>query len=129
MAQIVVNSAQVTCSFGITPAPLVVTSQQKVLIGGLPAATINDGSSSNMVSFGMCSSLMNPAVAAATAAALGVLTPQPCKPMFLGKWIPNHPKVLIAGKPCVANDTKCMCAYNPVACSVLNPGQMKVTVN
>lgn len=129
MAQVVVNNAQVMCSFGVKPSPLVVTSQQKVLIGGIPAATISDGSLANMQPFGMCSSMLNPAVAAATAAALGVLTPQPCTPVFTGTWLPNHPKVLISGKPCIANDSKCICAYNPAGLQVINPGQMKVTVN
>ncbi|MDR2437860.1 MAG: DUF4280 domain-containing protein, partial [Planctomycetaceae bacterium] len=35
----------------------------------------------NLATFGMCSSPANPAVAAATAAALGVLTPMPCIPV------------------------------------------------
>ncbi len=129
MAQNVVNSAQITSSMGTAPASLVVTSQQKVLIGGLPAGTISDATTANMATFGMCSSLMNPAVASATAAALGVLTPQPCTPMLTGSWTPNHPKVMIGGKPCLCSDAKTFCAYNPAGCSVVSPGQAKVTAN
>ena len=47
----------------------------------------------------MCTSLTNPTVAAATTAALGVLTPMPCIPVVAGPWKPGAAKTMIGGKP------------------------------
>jgi hypothetical protein len=111
---------------GTAPAPLKVTSQVKVLAEGKPAATIQDVAPfTNIGPFAMCTSLANPAVAAATAAALGVLTPQPCTPVPAGMWIPTMPKILIAGKPCLTQDCKLMCSYAG-SISITLPGQTKV---
>lgn len=127
MSELVTVSGTCMCSMGTTPAPIKVTSQGKVLAGGKPCATIQDaGPMSNVGPFGMCTSLANPQVAAATAAALGVLTPQPCVPAPAGMWIPTKPKVLIDGKPCLTNDCKMMCAYAGQI-SIVNPAQFKVT--
>ena len=114
---------------GTAPAPIKVTSESKVLLEGKPAATIQDcAPTSNVGPFGMCTSLANPAVASATAAALGVLTPQPCVPVPAGTWIPTTPKVLIEGKPCLAQDCKLACAYAGQI-SVTLPGQTKTNAN
>ncbi len=111
MANPVVSTAMCTCIFGTAPVPLMATSQQTVLIGGMPAATIMDGAPiSNVPTFGMCSNPANPAVAAATAAALGVLTPMPCVPATVS-WAPGCPTVLACGKPLLNNTSKLMCSY------------------
>ncbi len=115
------------CTMGTAPAPVKVTSQGKVLTEGKPAATIQDSQGMvNVGPFAMCTSLANPAVASATAAALGVLTPQPCTPVPAGTWIPTKPKVLIDGKPCLTNDCKLICGYAG-SISITVPGQVKVT--
>ena len=63
------------CAFGVAPAPLIVLPLNRVLTGA-PAANIMDHVPMvNIPPFGMCSSPANPMVAAATAAALGVLVP------------------------------------------------------
>ncbi len=127
MSQLTVVSGTCMCSFGAAPAPLKVTSNTTVLAEGKPVGTIQDVQGIvNIGPFGLCSSLANPAVASATAAALGVLTPQPCVPVPAGTWIPTKPKVLIGGKPCLTNDCKMMCAYAG-AISITMPGQVKVT--
>ncbi|MBE5826558.1 MAG: DUF4280 domain-containing protein [Butyrivibrio sp.] len=127
MSNLVVVSGTAMCSMGTAPAPVKVTSQQKVLAGGKPAATIQDAQPmANIGPFGMCTSLANPQVAAATAAAMGALTPQPCIPAPAGTWIPTKPKILIGGKPCLSNDCKLMCAYAGQV-SITVPGQVKVT--
>ncbi len=129
MSEIVCMGASCLCSFGTAPAPLKVTSQAKILADGKPAATIQDCQPmANIGPFGMCTSLANPQVAAATSAALGVLTPQPCIPAPAGTWIPTHPKVIIDGKPCLTSDCKMMCAYAG-SVSITYPGQVKTSAN
>ncbi len=127
MSQLVSFGGNCICTFGTNPAPIRVTSQQKVMTQNGPAVTITDSQAgANIGPFGMCSSLANPQVAAATAAALGVLTPQPCMPVPAGTWIPTKPKILIGGKPCLTQDCKMMCAYAGQI-SITTPGQMKAS--
>ncbi len=129
MSLLTAVGANLLCSFGTAPAPLKVTSQSTVLCEGKPAGTIQDAAPmTNLGPFGMCTSMANPQVAAATAAALGVLTPQPCIPAPAGTWIPTKPKVLIGGKPCLTQDCKIMCSYAGNI-SITLPGQSKVNAN
>jgi len=100
------------CSFGIAPAALIVTSQSKVLVDGLPVATIMDFEPEvNVPTFGMCTSIANPAVAAATAAAGGVLTPMPCVPVTTSPWTPGSQSVAIGGIPALDDACICMCTW------------------
>lgn len=108
-----VNTAMCQCTFGTLPAPLTVTSQTTVLGSNMPAATIMDIPKPPMT-FGMCSSPANPAVASATAAALGVLTPMPCVPACAAPWAPGSPTVLICNNPALNNSSKCMCNWGGV---------------
>lgn len=118
MANPVVNTAPCTCSFGAAPMALTVSSQQTVMMGSMPAATIMDNV---CTTFGMCSSLANPTVAAATAAALGALTPMPCVPVVPAPWTPGCPTVLVCGKPLLNNTSKLMCAYGGVIQVTMTP--------
>lgn len=129
MGQVVTSGATLACSFGAGVGTLNVTSQQTVLCDGKPVATIQDGQAmTNITPFGMCSSLANPQVAAATAAALGVLTPQPCVPQTTGTWIPAQTTALCDGKPCLTNDCKTVCAYAGNI-SITAPGQFKTSIS
>ena len=58
------------------------------------------------------------------AAALGVLTPQPCTPTPAGTWICPG-KVRVGGKPVLTNEGKIMCAFAG-SISITNPGQQTV---
>ena len=114
MANPVVQAAMCTCAFGTVPALLQVTSQQTVTICGTLAATILDGAPmSNVPTFGMCSNPANPTVAAATAAAMGVLTPMPCIPATVS-WMPGCPTVMVCKRPLLNNTSKLMCGYGGV---------------
>src|ERR1700741_914660 len=97
----VVATAQLMCSFGVAPAVLsVIPKGLPVQAGGQMAATIQDFMpNANIPPFGMCTTPSNPQVAAATSAALGVLTPQPCIPMTTAPWTPGSPTVTINGAP------------------------------
>jgi len=119
MAMQTANTAVCQCSFGAAPASLPVPC--KVLACGLPAATVMDN---KLPPFGMCSSLANPAVSAATAAAGGALTPQPCTPVLTAPWMPGSLTVQIGGKSALNNTSKLMCAYggvSPMATTVVIP--------
>jgi hypothetical protein len=65
----------------------------------------------NIGSFGMCSSPTNPQVAAATAAAMGVLMPQPCAPIVTGPWIPGSQTVAINGVSALHDACRCACQW------------------
>lgn len=128
MATAVCMGAMCACSFGMVPAPLVVTPENRTVTGVMPLATIMDCVPvKNITPFGMCVSLANPQVAAATAAALGVLTPMPCLPVTPAPWAPGSPTVLIGNKPALNNTCKLMCAWGGVI-QITNPGTMTVQV-
>lgn len=123
MAIQVTHAGIAKCSFGATPAPMVFTPIHQLLSSQLPAANIMDHVPfMNIKPFGLCSSMANPTVAAATAAAAGVLTPQPCAPVTPAPWIPGSPTVMINNMPALNNTCKCMCAYAGVI-NIIVPGQ------
>ena len=127
MGQQVCMGALLQCSFGLAPSTLVVLPTNKALTT-TPVATIADSQPVvNVPPFGMCQSIANPAVAAATAAALGVLTPMPCLPVPAGPWAPGSPTVLIGGTPALNNSSKLICAWGGVI-SITSPGQLTVQV-
>ena len=114
MANLVCMGALLQCSFGAAPSSLVVLPANGVLTG-TPAATIMDHAPVvNIPPFGVCSSMANPTVAAATAAALGVLTPMPCVPVTTAPWAPGSPTVLIGNMPALNDQSKLMCNWGGV---------------
>lgn len=119
----VVNGATLMCAFGVAPSTLVVTPEKRVLSGSMPAATIMDFvPMKNILPFGMCITPSNPQVAAATAAAMGVLTPQPCIPVTT-PWKLGAPTVMIGNIPALDNVSTSQCTWGGVI-TVVNPGQM-----
>ena len=80
MPQQVCNTAQLMCTMGAAPSVLTVLPVNRVMTSNQPAANIMDHKPMlNVMPFGVCMSPANPVVAAATAAALGVLTPMPSR--------------------------------------------------
>ncbi|MFL6658720.1 MAG: DUF4280 domain-containing protein [Massilia sp.] len=111
MGSQVCAGALMQCSFGVAPAALAVLPANRVLTGA-PAATIMDNVPMlNIPTFGMCSSMSNPTVIAATAAALGVPTPMPCIPATVAPWVPGSPTVLIGNMPALNNSSKLTCMW------------------
>lgn len=103
------------CSFGMAPSSLVVLPKNRVLTQQMPDANIMDNIPMvNVMPFGMCQSMANPAVAAATAAALGALTPMPCVPVTPAPWAPGCATVMIANLPSLNNSSKLMCVFGGV---------------
>ena len=123
MSFCVCGGAMLTCSFGMAPSVLNVLPVARV-VSNTPLATIMDNVPLvNVMPFGLCQN----AVAAATAAAMGVLTPMPCIPVIPGPWIPGSPTVLIGGKPALNNTCKLMCAYGGVI-QITNPATTNIQV-
>ncbi len=119
--------ATLKCSFGLAPGVLMVLPVNAVLTG-TPAANIMDHMPMvNVLPFGMCNCPANPMVAAATAAALGVLVPMPCIPMTMAPWTPGAPTVLIGGMPALQSASKLMCTWGGII-EILVPGQFTVLV-
>ena len=123
MPQQVCNGAQLMCSMGSAPSALGVLPVSRVLTSNQPAANIMDHKPMvNIKPFGMCRSLANPSVAAATAANKGVLTPMPCIPNTPSPWVPGVPTVLVGNQPAVDNTCKVICMWAG-SISVVMPGQ------
>jgi Domain of unknown function (DUF4280) len=119
---IVVNGASIKCTFGATPSPLTVPPIARVTASSQPAATIMDSApGANISPFGLCLSPANPQVIAATAAALGVFTPQPCIPVIPAPWAPGSPTVMVGGKPALTVTSTCQCTWAGTIAVMANP--------
>ena len=133
MSMQVCAGAMLQCSFGAAPSALIVTPENKV-VTTTPSATIMDHKPiKNIVTFGMCNTQSNPAVAAATAsattAALGVYTPTPapCVPATASPWAPGAATVLIANQPAL-NDTSTLTCTWGGAITIKSAGQATVQI-
>jgi hypothetical protein len=114
MSLAVCGGALLQCTFGLAPSVLNVLPVNRV-ITSMPLANIMDNKPmANIAPFGMCNSLANPTVAAATAAALGVLTPMPCVPLTAAPWAPGSPTILIGNLPALTDACKCVCGWGGI---------------
>jgi len=125
MGLIVTGGASLKCSFGVAPSVLMVLPTNKVSVSLFVATIMDNKPFVNIMPFGMCTTLSNPAVAAATAAALGVLTPMPCVPVTVAPWIPGKPTVLVGSFPALTDSSVLMCTWGGVI-KVTTAGQFKV---
>jgi hypothetical protein len=127
MALGVCMGAMLQCSFGVAPSSLVVLPANRC-VAATPVATIMDNiPMTNIMPFGMCSSIANPTVAAATTAALGVLTPMPCVPVTPAPWVVGAPTVIVGVGPALDNSAKLMCMWAGVI-QIVSPGQFAIQV-
>ena len=125
MAFPVVAGGTCMCSMGTAPGQITPSNQSNIRIAGKPAASIMDAAPvTNVGPCGMCQSMMNPAVAAATSAAMGVLTPQPCTPTPTGAWICQG-KVRVAGNTILTSDGTLQCSFMG-SITIKDPGQRTV---
>lgn len=128
MPLLVVNNAMLKCSCGTAPSALAVVPVT-TKGGNQPAATIMDFAPTvNIKPFGMCTTTSNPQVAAATSAASGVLTPQPCMPATVAPWTPGCTKVFIGSKPALHDGCTCSCMWSG-SISVASAGETQVEVS
>jgi uncharacterized protein DUF4280 len=119
----VVNGAQLTCSFGTSPSSMTVLPVKFIQASNQPKASIQDFAPMvNIMPFGACNSPSNPQVAAATSAAMGVLTPQPCIPATPSPWTPGAMTVQLAYQVALDSASKCRCMWGGVI-TITDPGQ------
>lgn len=117
MSEYLTTGCMMACTFGLTPAPFVALELpgKDAVLGALTVATIEEiVPILNIPPFGMCSSLANPEVAAATAAALGVLTPMPCIPLIDLPWEPPSLNENYAGIPLATVTSRCACLWGGI---------------
>ena len=129
MPKQVCTGAKLQCTFGAASSSLIAIPKGPLALATGPnAATVKDHIPlANIQPFGMCTSLANPAVAAATAAAFGVLTPMPCVPVTPAPWTPGSPKVHLNNTRALNSTSTCMCAWLGVI-SILDPGQNPIEI-
>jgi hypothetical protein len=128
MPKLVVNGATMKCNQGMAPATLTILPVNGSNGDEQPAGTIMDHIPMvNVAPFGMCQTTANPQVAAATAAAMGTLTPQPCIPVLPSPWSPGAEVVTIQGIKALSDDSKCTCAWTG-SIAITDPGSSELTV-
>ena len=103
--------AVMQCTMGMAPSSLIPTPKTVMSSAMVDANIMDHIPFVNIPPFAMCKSPTNPAVAAATAAAMGVLTPMPCTPVTPAPWTPGSPKVLLCGMPALNDSSKLVCAF------------------
>lgn len=109
--KLVVLGASLKCTQGLAASALVV-QQGFATADGKPLATVMDfAPMANIPPFGMCQSPSNPQVAAATSAASGVLTPQPCVPVISAPWSPGSESSSIQNMKLLTDDSTCTCQW------------------
>src|SRR5215472_13156463 len=126
----VCNGAMMMCTMAMPPgtSSLVVLPIHRTMTDQQPDANIMDYKPMvNIMPFGMCMSPANPQVAAATAAAMGVLTPQPCIPCTTAPWVPGAPTVMLDYAPTLDSVSTLMCMWGGVI-SIVVPGELTVNV-
>lgn len=124
MGKFVTMGATLQCSMGLSPCSLMVTGMRPTCCNMMMAVT-TDYTMANIPTFGMCQSLANPAVASATSAAMGVLTPSACTPMIAAPWSPGSMQVKVSNIAALTDNSKCMCSYGGTI-SITSPGNMMV---
>lgn len=113
MSKLVVHGAQLSCSKGTSPGSLSILPTVQMTGDDQNIATVDDYKPMvNIPTFGMCTTQANPQVAAATSAAQGVLTPQPCIPVTTSAWSPGASIVTVDGVKALTKDSTVSCQWS-----------------
>ncbi len=121
MPKLVVHGASLRCREGLSSATLTVLPSVHGESNRQPTGTVMDFQPFvNIPPFGLCKTQTNPQVAAATVAAQGVLTPQPCIPMIPSPWLPGATVVMIDHKKALTDNSTCQCVWAGTI-EVVNP--------
>ncbi len=123
-----VTGTMLQCTMGAAPAVFNAKPGAPLVNGALPVATIDQILPANIPPFGMCQSMGNPAVVSATAAAQGVLTPQPCVPNVVAPWTP--PSICVSNSmiQLATVSSQCVCAFGgAISAKPVGPDPANVT--
>jgi hypothetical protein len=104
------------CQFGTAPAPIHASDNAPLASAGdyVPFENIHP--------FGACLCPSNPQVAAATTAAMGVLTPMPCVPAVSQPWQVGETHVWVRGMPALDAHSSVGCRWGGLI-QLVNPGK------
>jgi hypothetical protein len=108
---------------GTTPATFAASGQQ--VNGRTAAGVVSDIGAASVPTFGMCQSLSNPQVAAASSA--GPLVPQPCLPVIAAPWSPGASSVTLGGVAALDDSSQCACTWGGTI-TVSSAGQASITL-
>lgn len=101
----VTTGAMMMCSFGLAPSSFMASPGRTDMLSNLPKGNIMDFAPMvNIMPFGMCTAVTNPAVIAACG-------PAPCVPSIVSPWMPGNPKVLVQGQPALMRSCRNMCMW------------------
>lgn len=110
------DGALARCQFGTAPAPIQTSDH-------IPFATASDFVPfENILPFGVCSCPGNPQVAAATAAAMGALTPMPCVPAVSQPWQVGESRMWVRGVRALDLQSSVRCRWGGLI-QLTNPGR------
>ena len=119
----VVMGAKLECNQATAPSNLVVLPVHREMLTSQLKANIGDAKPFvNVLPFGLCKSMANPAVAAATSANRGTLTPMPCTPAC-SMWIGGKTDILLDGMPMLMVGDITPCPLGVGKIEVMDSGQ------
>lgn len=122
MPNLICTGATVKCSYGTETSSFSATGTK--VSAATPVGVMTDVTAANVPPFGLCTSLSNPQVAAATQAAQE-LAPQPCVPV-LSNWSPGSVRVTIGAAAALNDAAQCTCSWAGVV-TVTDAGQTSAT--
>lgn len=119
MPSLLTIGSMIKCSGGEAPIPLLGVPTT-ALDGGEPVATIDMMVPFlNIMTFGLCTSEVNPEVIAAKL----VGSPgAPCVPIVVDPWTPPAANVVVDGMPAALASSKCMCVWAGEISVEVDPG-------
>jgi len=109
MANPIVTGAMCTCTFGVAPGTVSVTSQPMVKSGQMPVGTIMERT---VTPFGMCNAIPT--------------APSPCTPAITS-WVPGCPTVMVSKKPMLTNSCKGICGKGGMISFINTPAMLVKT--
>lgn len=118
-----VHGATLECKMGDSKSKLKILPTRKEKLTGKRQANIGDAKPFvNVPAFGKCKSMINPAVASATAACNGKLQPMPCTPAC-SIWIGGKPDHMVEKMPALMKGDKAVCPLGAGMIKVTDSGQ------
>lgn len=108
----IVDGATVHCSYGSEKGKFKASADRHISINDRVQGNIQDfHPQTNIPSFGMCSSKLNPQVIAANQGNHGIWTPQPCTPSVSMPWLNGKSNVYVGQSPALMSCSTNLCMW------------------